>query len=456
MKVTSCDYLLSDLIDRARRRGAEHAAATCETGHTATIRFAQNRVTQHKTHTDTTITLAVAIGSREALAQSNQVDADGIAELVDRALDLAANAPENTEFFPPVTPQEYQDTTAWFASTADLSLIDRARTVGHMCSFASEQNIDLFGNLETTIGETTIVNSAGLTASQPSTFAKLSLTARTRTGNGSAQFHTSEADWNRLDWQSAVNRTIETALLSRNPAALAPGHYDVILSPKAISEYIMFMFWAMDARMAESGQSFFSDGPGKSRCGSTLFHPSVTLISHAHHPQLPTLKFGQAFGSGGSSAGSVFSLGLPLETTPWITKGVVENLRYSPYYAIRNGRRPVAYPLNIAMEGSDRSRDDLIRDIRTGVLIESFWYVNPTDWNRIALTGLTRDGTFLIENGHIQGPVNNFRFNDSPVDSLNRIAGLSVPEKIHGEYLPSLMPWVRICDFNLSAVSDAV
>lgn len=285
---------------------------------------------------------------------------------------------------------------------------------------------------------------------------KLSLTARTREGNGSAQFHISEADWDALDYRNALERTVRTAQMGRNAASLEPGHYEVILSPKAMSEYLLFLFISMDARMADSGQSFFAGENGAGKVGQTLFQDIVSIRSQSDHPRLPGFRFGQAFGSGGSSAGMVFSMGLPLQTTEWIRHGVLKNLRYSPYYAVKNGRKPVAYPPNLIMDGSEATREDLIRDVQRGVLIESFWYVNPTDWNRIALTGLTRDGTFLIENGRISGPVNSFRFNDSPVDSLNRITALSKPEKVHGEYLPSLMPWTHLSDFNLSAVSSAV
>jgi len=450
------EEILNKLLERATHFGAEHAAAFYETSRASTLRFARNRATQHKYHDDGRINLAVAVDGREAIAETNQTDDDSLENLAEGALALAKKSPMNPEFFEPVSPQVYHETSAWFDSTADLNLEQRARTVGNLCGYAESHDVDLFGNLETLIENITVANTSGLCVSQPSTHVKLSLTARTRNGNGSAQYQISEADWHALDHQKAIEKTVMTALMGRNPAPLEPGRYEVILSPKAISEYLMFLFFAMDARMADSGQSFFAAENGGSKIGAKLFQDCVSISSRSDHPRLPVLKFGQAFGSGGTSAGMLFSLGLPIRTTEWITEGVVKNLRYSPYYAVKNGRDPVAYPFNLAMDGADNDREQLIRDVQKGVLIESFWYVNPTDWNRIALTGLTRDGTFLIENGRISGPVNSFRFNDSPVDSLNRIAGLSRPEKVHGEYLPGLMPWVRLSEFNLSAVSHAV
>ncbi len=450
------DALLNCVLDKAVRSGAQHAAAFFETSRSSTLRFARNQATQHKFHEDGTVCLAVAVESREAIAETNRTDTGGLEALAERTVELAKSSPPNPEFFEPVGPQIYRETTSWFQSTADLTLERRARAIGAMCAYAEDHDVDLFGNLETEIGELAVANTSGLYVTQPFTRVKLSLTARTRQGNGSAQFHISEADWSALDTEKALEKTVLTALMGRNAAPLDPGRYEVILSPKAVSEYLMFLFWAMDARMADSGQSFFAAPDGGSRIGEKIFLDSVTLSSQSDHPRLPGLKFGQAFGSGGSSAGMVFSMGLPLQTTEWVRDGVVKNFRYSPYYAVKNGRAPVAYPHNLVMEGGEATREDLIRDVQRGVMIESFWYVNPTDWNRIALTGLTRDGTFLIENGRIAGPVNSFRFNDSPVNSLNRITGLSRPEKIHGEYLASLMPWVRLSDFNLSAVSSAV
>lgn len=448
--------LLNNVISLARKAGAEHAATVLQTGSSSTFRFAGNRATQHKTHEDSTLSLAVAIDHREAVTETNILTETSLAALVDKTMEFARNAPQNPEFVEPVEMQNYPDTTAWFESTARLPIEQKGRVVREICRDAESRGLDLFGNLETTEELIAVANSNGLFVEQPVTEVSLSLSARTRGNNGSSQAHLWERDWNLLNYREITDRTLSVAERSANPQPLAPGHYTVILSPKAISEYLMFLIFAMDARMADMGQSFFGKESNCSRMGDPCFQKEVTISSAVDNTALPMMKFGQAFGSGGSTTGVLFSNGLPSQTTTWIDKGVVRSFRYSPFYAQKMQKRPVAYPFNLVMTGGQASLENLIAGVSRGLLIESFWYVNPTDWNRIELTGLTRDGTFLIEDGKISCPVNSFRFNDSPVKSLNRITGMTAPEKIFGEYWPGLFPWVRIEDFFLSSVSNAV
>ncbi len=456
MKTNQGKKILDQIIAIARKSGADHASAVLRQGTSSTLRFARNQATQHKTHEDAAVSLAVALDNREAMVESNRLDRQDLETMVSTAMEFARKAPQNPEFVEPVPMQEYPDTTAWFESTAQLSLEKRGDAVGEMCRKAESGGMDLFGNLETSAGYIAVANSSGLFVDQPLTEVSLSLTARTRHNDGSSQAHLWERDWKKLKYMETTDRTIAVAARSENPQRLEPGHYTVILSPKAISEYLMFLIFAMDARMADMGQSFFGKETNRSRLGDKCFQGDITIASAVDHIALPMQKFGQAFGSGGSSTGMLFSMGLPAQTTKWIENGEILNFRYSPYYARFNNRKPVAYPFNLVMEGGEFTLDELISGVERGLLIESFWYVNPTDWNRIELTGLTRDGTFLIENGKIAGPVNSFRFNDCPVSSLNQITGMTPAEKVHGEYWPGLFPWVRISDFFLSSISNAV
>lgn len=448
--------ILDTVLQKASKAGAEHAAAVISDDTSGTLRFAANRPTQHKTHRNTELSLAVSIAGKEAICETNLLQESDLESVAAKAVQFARNAPENPEFFPPLRQQTYTETQAWFDSTAAITIPERGEIVGEMCAHAESENTDLFGNLEVSSGFMAVANTNGLFAGQPVTEVSLSLTARTRNSNGSSQAHLWERDWNKLKYMESAERTIKVARNSVNPKPLDPGHYTVILSPKAVSEYLMFVVFAMDARMADTGQSFFGKQSNKSRLNDGCFQDIVTLKSMSDHPELPTPCFGQAFGSGGSAAGTLFSTGLPVQTTEWIENGIVKNFRYSPWYAQKNNQVPIAYPFNLYMSGDSSSLDELIAEVKRGVLIESFWYVNPTDWSRLELTGLTRDGTFLIENGKITCPVNSFRFNDSPVRSLNRISGMTLPEKIYGEYWPGMFPWIRVDDFNLSSVSNAV
>ncbi len=456
MTLLNTEILLETVLEKARKHGADHAAAILSQDHKGSIRFAANRITQHKTHQNTSLILAVAIGRREAVIQTNLLQNNNLDDLAKKAIEFARNAPENPEFFEPINPQKYTDTEAWFESTAQLHVNSRAEAVKTICEMAETEDVNIYGNLDTTEKNNTVGNTKGLFVEQPSTEISLSLSTRTRNHDGSSQAHLWTGDWNDFSYQESVERTIRIAKQSANPRPLDPGTYTVILSPKALSEYLMFLIFSMDAREADKGHSFFGKSANNSRLGDKCFKEFISIKSVTYHPELPTLKFGGATGSGGSHAGKVFSMGLPVKTVEWIKEGVVNNLQHSPYYARLKNIDPIAYPPNLLMLGGMSSYENLIAGVDKGLLIESFWYVNPLDWSRLELTGLTRDGVFLIENGEIRYPVNNFRFNDSPINSLNRITDMTPILKTYGEYLPGYFPWVRIDGFHLSSVSHAV
>lgn len=142
------ETLLNTVLDKATRNGARHAVAWLQTNRSSTLRFARNQATQHKYHEDGTVSLAVAVDGREAIAETNRTDADSLAGLAERAVEAAHSSPVNPEFFEPVGPQKYSETTTWFQSTVDLKLEQRARVIGEMCQYAEEHAVDLFGNLE--------------------------------------------------------------------------------------------------------------------------------------------------------------------------------------------------------------------------------------------------------------------------------------------------------------------
>jgi predicted Zn-dependent protease len=456
MTILDSGALLETILEKARQHGADHAAAVLSEEKRGSIRFAANRVTQHKTHENATVNLAVAVDGKEAIIRTNLLQNDNLEHLAKKAVLYAQNAPENPEFFEPIGMQKYTETQAWFESTARLGVGTRADVIKEICGIAEAENVNLYGNLDITRENSAVANTKGLFVEQPATEISLSLSTRTRRFDGSSQAHVWERDWSRFRYRETVERSIRVARQSARPTALDPGTFTVILSPKAISEYLMFLVFSLDARMADKGQSFFGKASNSSRLGDTCFQDTVTLKSVVDHSDLPMLKFGGAFGTGGSRAGMLFSMGLPARTVEWIEHGIVKNLQYSPFYARQKNLEPVAAPPNLYMQGGTATLDELISGIERGLLIESFWYVNPIDWNRLELTGLTRDGVFLIEHGRISRPVHNFRFNDSPVSSLNRITGMTPPEKTFGEYLPGMFPWVRINGFHMSSVSHAV
>jgi predicted Zn-dependent protease len=187
-----------------------------------------------------------------------------------------------------------------------------------------------------------------------------------------------------------------------------------------------------------------SKAGGGNRIGEKLMDEKVTIYSDPFNPDLPSSTWSRE--------------GFPLERTNWIDKGVVTNLTYSQYWAQKKNVKPVPFPGNIIMEGGDQSVEDMIRSTEKGILVSRLWYIRMVDPQTLLLTGLTRDGTFYIENGQIKYPVKNFRFNESPVIMLNNLEALGKPERSISveSYRSYLIPPMKIRDFTFTSLSDAV
>ncbi len=449
--------LLAEAIEATRRAGADDAAALIESERSAHLRFARNRITRHSEMESLSMILSVAVEHREASISLNKLDRKILRETAERVVSYARKAPRNPEFVAPIPPQKYKTTETWFESSASLTPDDRAMVAREICELAQANDVELFGSLNVVDGGISVANSAGLYATQEFTEVTLPVTARTKSGKGSGQSTESEADWRKVDPSRAAGKAVDSAIRSRNPRRIEPGEYTVILAPAATLEYFLFFLMALDARDAEEGRSFFSNREaGGTKIGEKLFGDDITIRSCFDDPRLPCISFGGAFGSGGSSAGFYFTFGLPMRNHTWVERGRLASLRESPYWAVTRGREPVGYPLNMVMDGGETSVEELIRETQNGIYISSLWYTGPTDMNEIMVTGLTRDGTFLIEGGELTDALCNFRFNDSPIRTLNNVVALGKQEKREGEFIASVLPYLKVADFTLTSVSDAV
>jgi predicted Zn-dependent protease len=195
---------------------------------------------------------------------------------------------------------------------------------------------------------------------------------------------------------------------------------------------------ALDARNADEGRSFLSKKGGGNRKGEKLFDERVTIYSDPTNPEIADLTF-----SGD---------GRPLQKVTWIEKGVVKNLYSTRYWAQKNSIPDLARPGGWIMEGGSQSTADLIKGTARGILVTRLWYIRPVDPQTLLYTGLTRDGTFFIENGKIKHPVKNFRFNESPIIMLNNLEAIGKPVRVGGNLVPPL----KIRDFTFTSLSDAV
>jgi predicted Zn-dependent protease len=274
---------------------------------------------------------------------------------------------------------------------------------------------------------------------------------RTPDGSSSGWAGDESADWRLIETDRIVEDAVRKCESWQGHSALEPGPFTVILEPTAAGMLLLRMGGALDARSADEGRSFFSNPNGGTRVGEKVFDESITIVSDPAHPAGESEPF----------TGD----GTPRRRDVWVERGVVKNLAYSRFWADRQGvaTRPGPANLIVAAGGSDgvSTLDDMIGSTERGVLITRFWYIRGLNPRTIAYTGLTRDGTFLIEDGRIARPVNNFRFNQSLAYMLVNVEQLGTPVQVAaGENssagTPVVAPAMKVGGFNLASVSDAI
>jgi predicted Zn-dependent protease len=302
--------------------------------------------------------------------------------------------------------------------------------------------------------------SAGLRRRHVQPTGSLELVARTSDGTASAWAGVGAAPFQEGVLEGLEDRLTQRLGWARRRVELPAGRYEVVMPPDAVADLMIMLAEAASGRDAEDGRNVFSAPGGGTKVGTALTGYPFELRSDPAEPDLECAPFLVTTAS--STDVSVFDNGLPLERTGWIEGGVVRRLRYHRAGAARSGAPPTAPIDNLVLEapGATGSLDDLIGGTRRGLLLTCLWYIREVDPVTLLVTGLTRDGVYLVEGGEVVGAVNNFRFNESPVDLLAHAAEAGRSERAlsreWGEWLNrTAMPPLRVGDFNMSSVSPA-
>ncbi|MEZ0541258.1 TldD/PmbA family protein [Fibrella arboris] len=408
------------------------------------IRYARNEVSTSGAKTNQNLVVQSAFGKKVGTATVDEFDDASLEKVVRRAEELAKLAPENPEYVGVLEPQTYLKSNGYFASTANLAPDARAEAVAKSLELTRAAKLTAAGFMEDYHGYSAMMNSKGLFAYYPDTNVNFSLTVRTDDGKGSGYVIKGFSDVTKLDTAAATRIAMQKATASADAKALEPGKYTVILEPTAATVLLENIFFAMDARSADEGRSFLSKPGGKTKLGEKIVDPRVTIYSDPTNAELPASPW----------AGD----GQAQQKMSWIEKGVVKNMAYSRYWAQKKGVKPVPFPNNVIMAGGTASLEDMIKSTQRGILVTKLWYIRTVDPQTLLLTGLTRDGTFYIENGKIKHAVKNFRFNESPVIMLNNLETLGKPERVVSTESDAnyLVPPMKIREFTFSSLSDAV
>ncbi len=413
-------------------------------GREGNIRFARNTVSTSGEVLDLNLVITVAFGKREGTVTVNELDDASIEAAVRRAEELAKLAPENPERMPIIGKQEYKPSKTFSDNTAAITPEQRAKAAMDAIEPCRKGGLVAAGFWQDNAGFIARADSKGQFAYARTSGVDFTCTVRTEDGRGSGWVSKNVDDVKNLDTAKSAAIAVTKARDSVDAKALEPGRYTVILEPSAAAGIINFLVFGMDARAADEGRSFMSKKGGGNRLGEKFFDERVNIHSDPWHPDVPVLPWdGQ---------------GMAREKIDIVKNGVVNYLQYSRYWAEQKKVASRAAPGNLIMAGGKSSLEDMIKSTKKGILVTRTWYLRMVDPQSVLITGLTRDGTFYIENGKIMYPVKNFRFNESPVTMLNNIEELGKTERIAGDEAAMIMmiPPMKIRDFNFTSLSDAV
>ncbi|MBA3578894.1 MAG: TldD/PmbA family protein [Gemmatimonadaceae bacterium] len=425
---------------------ADETRVIVSSGARANTRFADNQVSTSGDNYDATITVRSVFGKRVANASTNKLDDASLAALVATSEALARLAPEDPELMPELGPQTYAarpDPAQRETPTPE----QRAAAVRAVTEPARAAGLVSTGYMQSNVGSFAIANNKGLFAYARGASAAMSTTVRTPDGTGSGWAGSAHEEWKDLNAATLGARAIDKAVRSRNPVAVEPGRYTVILEPTAVANLVQLIVGSLNARSADEGRSFFSKPGGGTKIGTKVVDERVTIVSDPMDPE----------GRGGLFTGE----GLPTQRIVWVENGVIKNLQYDRFWAQKQGVSPTAGSNVLRMSGGDSSVEQMIASTERGILVTRLWYIRGVDPRTILFTGLTRDGTFLVENGRITKAIKNFRWNESPIFMLNNIEAMGKPMRVNssegGEGGGAvIVPPIKARDFNFTSLSDAV
>ena len=434
------------LIDRVLKMSkAESVQVNIGGGYSANVRFADNQMSTAGGITDFTVVIQSSFGKKHAVVTTNNISDEALQRAVKQSEDLARLAPDDPEAMPALPAQQYQEVNAYFESVANLGPAERAKAALTALEPARKDGgLATAGFIVTNASSSALGNEKGMFAYHRSTNANYTVTVRTKDGTGSGWAGGEHNDWNQVDVAGISQRALEKAKLSRSPVAIEPGRYTVILEPQAVGDLVQLFSGYVDARSADEGRSPFSKQGGGNKIGEKIVDPRVTLYADPFDPKILAQPFdGQGF---------------PLGRQVFVENGVLKQLFYTRFWAQKQGKTATGAPTSFIMSGGDASTEDMIKSTERGVLVTRLWYLREVDPRTILYTGLTRDGTFLIENGKITKALKNFRFNESPLFMLNNLETLGRPVRLAGTEAGGavVVPAIKVRDFNFTSLSDAV
>jgi len=439
-----CHELFGAVEQAAKSFGVSDVEALFGAHRAALTRFANNTIHQNVGEQDRWISVRVALDQRTARATTNRFDPGSIRSAVEQALALARSAAPNPDLLPLNELSVVSETKRFDAATAAATPDHRGRAVAEAIRIVESSGQTAAGIYSTGQSVEAIFNSRGVAAWHAETMAQFSVTAMA--GDSSGWAKASAVSHTAIDPVALARSAAEKARLSRDPQELAPGRYTVILEPAAALDLVGQMFGDFSATSVNDSRSFLTD-----RLGTKLFGENIHISDDVSHP----LQSGVPFDGEG----------VPRRKLTLVVGGVPRELAYSRSSAHRAGVEPTGHgfplpnevgeaPLNIVIAGGSTSLDQMIASTERGILVTRLWYIREVDPYEKIMTGMTRDGTFLIENGRVTRGLRNFRFNQGIIELLNNVEALSPSVRASGEEaFDMVVPAMKVRNFNFTEVT---
>lgn len=429
-------------VREAAKLGVKDVEVHYRGGSEALTRFANNAIHQNVAETSEALSVRLLMGQRSARATTNRLDADGIARCVAEAAALTKSMAVDEELLPLAEPQEIAPVDRWDPATAECSPEARARGVA--AAIREAGSLTAAGIYSTEHLTEAVFNTKGIHAVHRETMARFSIT--TMGGDSSGWAKASSVRCNDLDPAALAATAARKARLSANPREVEPGAYTVILEPAAVLDFIGQIMPGFSATAITDQRSFLTE-----RLHTKLFDERIEITDDVFHPQQ----------SGAPFDGE----GLPRQVLALARKGVPQAIAYSRAAAKKAGAVPTGHghelpndtgeaPDNIVIHGGSASLGEMIASTEKGILVSRLWYIREVDPYETIMTGMTRDGTFLIEDGRVTAGLRNFRFNQSVIEALSNLEMLGVTQRTSGEEMPDMVvPAMKIRGFGFTEVT---
>ena len=410
----------------------------------ALTRFANNTIHQNVAEQVLNVSVRTALDGRTARATTNKTDDESLRRVVNTSKILARSQPRIPGLLPMPGPQKYNKVSRYFENTAHASPADRARAVALVAKMAEKRKQTAAGIFTTGVTQTAIANTNGLFASHRQTRAEFSITILEADSSGWAKANS--PDLGQIDPYALALSAGEKATASRKPTEVPPGHWTVILEPPAVLDLVGFLFYDFAGTSVADQRSCFNKRMGKKVVGE-----NITIHDDVYHP----LQSGAPYDGEG----------VPRQQVLLLDQGVPSNLVYSRATAKKMKAKATGHglplpndygeaPMNLVFNGGDSNVQDMVRSTERGILVTRLWYIREVDPYEKILTGMTRDGTFLVQDGKVAGGVRNFRFNQSILEMLSNVEMLGQPVRAAGEEsFEMVVPAMKVRDFHFSEVT---